>query len=120
MSDGLLKCENVNLLIDGADFGGLIAVKSIRKNEITEIGTFLSDVPVYVNKRSNYEVELELDAGEDCPFAENDRISKIEICCENKKVRYDDCVIKKMQTVIKPKGRIAAEITLAARERTVL
>lgn len=64
MNDGLLKCESVKLLIDGEEFGGLTAVKSVRKNETTEIGTFLSDVPVYISKKSNYEVELELDAGE--------------------------------------------------------
>jgi len=120
LSDVLLKGENVKLLVDGEEFGGVTKIKSVRKNEITDIGTFLSEVPVYVSKESSYEVELELDVGKSCPFAEDDRVSKIEICCEDKKVRYDECVVKNMQTVIKPKGRIAAEVTLAAKERTVL
>lgn len=120
MSDGLLKCENVNLLIDGVVFGGVTVVKSVRKNVVTEIGSFLSDIAVYESKESSYELELELDIGQNCPFAENDRISEIEICCDDKRARYSDCVVKNMQTVIKAKGRIAAEITLTARERTVL
>lgn len=120
MSDVLLKGENVKLLVDGEEFGGVIKIKSVRKNEITDIGTFLSEVPVYVSKESSYEVELELDVGKSCPFAEDDRVSKIEICCGDKKVQYDECVVKNMQTVIKPKGRITAEVTLAAKERTVL
>ena len=120
MSDVLLKGENVKLLVDGEMFGGVTELKSIRKNEITQIGSFLSDVPVYLSKESRYEILLVLDIGEGCPFAERDRISKIEICCDGKKVQYDDCVVKNMQTMIKPKGRITAEVTLIAEERTVL
>lgn len=120
MNDGLLKCENVKLLIDGSEFGGATVVKSVRKNEVTEIGSFLSDVPVYESIESSYELKLEIDVGENCPFTENDRFSEITICYDDKKVQYSDCVIKNMQTVIKPKGRIAAEITFSARERAVL
>ncbi|MCH5297370.1 MAG: hypothetical protein J1E85_06855 [Ruminococcus sp.] len=120
MIDGLLKCENVKLLIDGSEFGGVTVVKSVRKNELTEIGSFLSDVPVYESIESSYELKLELDVGKSCPFTESDRLLEITICCDDKKVKYSECVIKNMQTVIKPKGRIAAEITFVARERTVL
>lgn len=120
MNDVLLKGENVELFINGEMFGGVTKVKSVRKNEITEFGTFLSDVPVYLNRKSNYELNLELDVGENCPIAEDDRISEIAICCGDKKVRYDDCVVKNMQTVIRAKGRITAEITIMAKERTVL
>ena len=120
MSDGLFKCENVELIIDGIPFGGATALKSVRKNEVTQLGTFLSDVPVYVSKKSSYELDLELDIANECPFAENDRISEIVISCDDKSVRYSDCVVKNMQTVIKLKGRITAEITLAVRERTVI
>lgn len=120
MSDVLLKGENVKLLVDGEMFGGVTEVKSVRKNEITEFGTFLSDVPVYLSKESRYEILLVLDIGEGCPFAESDRISKIEICCGGKKVQFDDCIVKNMQTVIKPKGRITVEVTLVAEERMIL
>lgn len=120
MNDGLLKCENVKLLIDGSEFGGVTVVKSVRKNEVTEIGSFLSDVPVYESIESSYELKLELDVGKNCPFAENDRFSEITICCYDKKIKYSDCVIKNIQTVIKPRGRITSEITFVARERTVL
>lgn len=120
MNDVLLKGENIKLLVDGEEFGGVTKIKSVRKNEITEISTFLSEIPVYVNKESRYELDMELDVGRNSPFAENERVSKIEICYGNRRVRYDECVVKNMQTVIKPKGRIAAEITLAANERTVL
>lgn len=120
MDDGLLKCENVILFIDGEEFGGVTVVKSARKNVLTEIGTFLSDVAVYVNKESSYELELEIDIGNNCPFTESDRISEIEIYYDGKRVRYSDCVVKNMQTVVKPKGRITAEINLIARERTML
>lgn len=120
MSDVLLKGENIKLLVDGIEFGGVTKVKSVRKNEITEIGTFLSEVPVYVNKESRYEIDMELDVGKDSPFSENKRVSKIEICYGNGRVRYDECIVKDMQTVIKPKGRISSEITLSAKERTVL
>lgn len=120
MIDGLLKCENVILTVDGKPFGGATALKSVRKNEVTQLGTFLSDVPVYVSKKSSYELDLELDIANGCPFAESDRISEIVVSCDDKSVRYSDCVVKNMQTVIKSKGRITAEVTLAVRERTVI
>ena len=120
MSDGLLKCENVILTVDGNPFGGATALKSVRKNEVTRLGTFLSDVPVYVSKKSSYELDLELDIASGCPFAESDSISEIVISCDVKSVRYSDCTVKNMQTVIKSKGRITAEITLDANERTVI
>lgn len=120
MSDVLLKGENVKLLVDGDEFGGVTKVKSVRKNEVTEIGTFLSEILVYMSKESRYEVDLEIDVGNYSPFAENDRVSKIEICCGNRRVQYDECLVKSIQTVIKPKGRIVAEVTLTAKERTLL
>ena len=120
MEFAFAKGEDVTLKLNSEILGGVKNIVCRSKNSYTDIGSFLTDLPVYRIGESNYTVVLTMDCSEDNPFEGNSRFDRLSLLAGDREVNYTDCTVESVETTVGARGSIERVVTISAEERNVV
>ncbi len=114
------KGENITLKLNSEVLGGVRKAVFKTKNSYTDIGSFLTDIPVYRTSETGYTVTLTMDCSADNPFDENIKFESLMVISDGRTVEYTGCTVENAETSIGAAGTIERVVTISADERNVI
>lgn len=119
MEFAFAKGSNVEIRLDEKTLGGVKKAVCTTKNSYTDIGSFLSDIPVYREAESSYAIELTMDCSEDNVFESESRFGCLEFVGADKTEQFLDCTVENVRKIINSDGNIESVVIIRAEERKV-
>lgn len=114
------KSDDITLKLNSAVLGGVNKAVCTKKNSMTVIGSFLTDIPVYKITDSGYTIVLTMNFSAENPFLESNSFESIEFEGNDSTVKYSQCYVDKLETTVNAKGIIESVVTISAEERNVI
>lgn len=113
------KGDDVEIRLDQNVLGGVTKAVCNTKSKFTDIGSFLSDVPVCREAENSYVIELFMDYSFDNPFDRTQKFNSLEFICGQQIEAYLDCTVESVSKTINAVGVVQSRVVIKAEERKV-
>lgn len=112
------KSNGLIIRLDGKILGGVKKAVCTKKNSFTDVGEFLTDIPVSRIPESGYTIVLTMNYSNENPFLLSDSFDRINFESSNGTVTYSKCFADSVETTLNAKGLIESKVTVSAEERS--
>ena len=105
--------------LNGEVLGGVKKAVCRKNNTINKIMEFLNETPVASFAESSYVVELEMNLAYIHFFYDKNTFDNIEFLNKQKNVRYSDCCVEQIESIVNPEGNVDYRVKIVAERRSV-
>lgn len=105
--------------LNGEILGGVKKAVCRKNNTISKIMEFLNETPVASFAESSYVIELEMNLADVCFFDDKNTFDNIEFLNKQKNIRYSDCCVEQIESIVNPEGKVDYRVKIRAERRSV-
>lgn len=105
--------------LNGEVLGGVKKAVCRKNNTINKITEFLNETPVASFAESSYVVELEMNLADVQFFDDKNTFDNIEFLNKQKNIRYSDCCVEQIESIVNPEGNVDYRVKIRAERRSV-
>lgn len=105
--------------LNGEVLGGVKKAVCRKNNTINKITEFLNETPVASFAESSYVVELEINLADVQFFDDKNTFDNIEFLNRQKNIRYSDCCVEQIESIVNPEGNVDYRVKIRAERRSV-